>query len=148
VLLPGGTPGAILIEGQENARIVAPVFSIHPETVRLVAYFAFYGMVALAAFATHMWVDADLSVSPLVKYFGYNNVCIFWDYEPATSIVAMYYPVMELPLLLYVVLNFARSWDAFSNGRMSRGKFIAIAAMFPVEFLGIMWFRSDARQRK
>lgn len=65
--------GDILLPGTE-ARIVAPVFSVHPESLRLAAYLAFYGMIALAGLVTYMWVPDDLSVSPLVQYFGYNNV--------------------------------------------------------------------------
>jgi len=98
-------------------------------------------MVLIAVFITKVFVKEDLSVSPLIQMFGYNNICIMWDYEPATSAVAMVYPAVEVPLVLYLLLNFLRVREAYRAGLISRARFGVCCAMFPAELTFILWFR-------
>ncbi len=42
----------------------------------------------------------------LIQKFGYSNICSYWDYSPAREIVAMFYPLFEHSLLIYLVLEF------------------------------------------
>lgn len=98
-------------------------------------------MVLLAVFITKVFVDEDLDNSPLVNMFGYNNICIMWDYEPATSVIAMFYPAVEVPLVLYLVLNFLRVRESFRAGQIGRARFGVCCALFPAELTFVLWFR-------
>ena len=55
----------------------------------------------------------------------------------------MYYPLVEIPLLVYVVLNFIRIWEEYrsNSGRIGGAKFILFCTFLPIEFCFLMWFR-------
>jgi len=57
---------------------------------------------AAVLFATFLVSGVEWDKTPLVKTFGYNNMCVNWDYEPSTTLTALIYPVVEVPLLIYV----------------------------------------------
>jgi hypothetical protein len=131
--------------------------SIHPETVRQVQYVNFYFMVAFAALISwrEVFVDgkdkdgkmvvgsglARLHNSDLIRAFGYNNICIFWDYDPATWMTAMIYPFVDLPMLSYVALNWLRQKRDCDRRLISTELFNVMTFLHAIEFLLLMWFR-------
>ena len=51
---------------------------MHPEALRLVAYGAFWAMVLFAIAMHSLFVrGVDMDDTPLVRLFGYNNICIY-----------------------------------------------------------------------
>jgi len=78
------------------------VVTYNAETLRMIAYVNFWIMVGSAILATKLFVHVDLSDTPLIKTFGYNNICVYWDYEPARTMIAMIYPFVEIPLVFYL----------------------------------------------
>jgi hypothetical protein len=76
---------------------------VHPEALRLVAYGAFWAMVLFAIAMHSLFVrGVDMDDTPLVRLFGYNNICIYWDYTPSRELTALFYPLVEFPLLAFV----------------------------------------------
>ena len=115
----------------------------HPESFRLFAYFAFWFMVMLAIVITKLFVDVDMSTTPLVEKFGYNNICINWDYSPAREVTAMFYPLVEIPLLGYIILTFFQArQDTFKQGSPVGPKFYYFCLFaLPFEIILLVWFR-------
>jgi len=115
--------------------------SAHVETLRIFTYVAFWIMCGLAVFLTRMFVDVDLNHSALIDLMGYNNICVYWDYEPSRSIVALYYPIVEVGLILYCAGHYIRCYLAHLEGQISTSHlywqtFLSILAVWTG-----LWFR-------
>lgn len=54
--------------------------------------------------------------SHLVEYFGFDNICTSWDYEPARQVSSVYFPFFEYFLVLYIILNYVNVWVAHKRG--------------------------------
>lgn len=74
--------------------------------------------------------DPTLGVSPgkgfnidtqshLMELFGYNNICVHWDYSPSRELTAMVYPLFEYSLIVYLVLDFVVTKLAYQRGELS-----------------------------
>lgn len=117
---------------------------INPEYFRITAYVMFWMMILFCVTLTKIFVDPDLvENSPLVDMFGYNNICIFFDYPPARVATAMFYPFVEIPLLMYIVFNFLRLREAYFErpSLLKRSEFIMGVVFFPICFILAMYFR-------
>jgi hypothetical protein len=115
--------------------------SIHPETLRLTAYMLFWAMVLLAGILTKFFVTENLDASPFVQVVGYNNICIFWDYEPARSITAMFYPFVEVALVGYIFLNFFQIYISYQQGLIPKKLYRLVCLLLPIELILVLWFR-------
>jgi len=116
--------------------------SAHVETLRIFTYVAFWIMCGLAVILTRTLVHGvDLDKSVLVSLMGYNNICVYWDYEPARSIIALYYPIVEVGLILYIAGHFIRCFLANREGEISnRHLHIQIVLSILAIWTGL-WFR-------
>jgi hypothetical protein len=54
----------------------------------------------------------------------------------------MFYPVVEIPLMIYIVINFIRVYEAFKSGIVKPFTFTVCFMMFPIELIFVLWFRS------
>ena len=120
------------------------LFQINPEYFRIVAYVNFWLMVIFAMILTKIFVDPDkVKNSPLVETFGYNNICIFWDYEPSRVLTSMVYPFVELPLLAYIIMNFLRIRETYLEQQqlLKRREYILCWIFFPISFILTIYFR-------
>jgi hypothetical protein len=127
-----------------NPEEIDESIEINPETLRVMTYINFYLMVILAIAITKYFVPQELlDDSPLVRALGYNNICIFWDYNPSMWIIAMVYPFVEIPLLLYIVLNWLRQREDFKNGRTNvpYWYYHVITVTTGLELVLFSWFR-------
>jgi hypothetical protein len=115
---------------------------VNSETVRLFSYVMFWSMVIFAVIITKITIeDSEITDSPLVKTFGFNNVCIFWDYTPARELTAMFYPMVEVPLLTYLGLNFLRKRQAFWAKHIPNWEMNGETILFPILVIMVLWFR-------
>jgi hypothetical protein len=113
----------------------------HPETLRLLGYGAFWTMVMLAVIVTRTFVEADFTNSSLVKTFGYNNICINWDYSPSREITAMFYPLVEFPLVGYVLLTFLQARQDFWANKIPKSFYTFCCVALPFQLVLLVWFR-------
>ena len=87
------------------------MLTIHPETLRCIGYLNFWIMVLISMIVTRVAVDVDMENTPLIEVFGYNNICIYWDYSPAREVAAMIYPTVEFSLLGYLLASHLHVWS-------------------------------------
>jgi len=121
----------------------AAALKINHESVRLAAYIGFWVMAAEAIGVTNFFVkskpDWDATKTPLYTQFGYNNICINWDYSPAKELTAMVYPIFELPLLAYLVLGHAHVYVNQHKVTPAFWRFCKLT--LPLEIVLMVWFR-------
>lgn len=53
--------------------------------------------------------------SHLKERFGFGNICTNWDYTPARELTAVYYPVFEYSLLVYLCLDFVVTYLSYKR---------------------------------
>jgi len=116
-------------------------FSAHVETLRVFTYVAFWIMCGLAIFLTKAFVKKDLDDSDLIKLMGYNNICVYWDYEPSRSITALYYPIVEFGLILYLSGHFLRCMWAYREQQISKCHLYCQAILSILALWTGLWFR-------
>lgn len=83
----------------------------------------------------------DLGTSHLEELFGYSNVCVYWDYEPARQIIAMYFPLFEYSFVIYIFLDFINTMLAYKRGELPEWYWSLVKIVTPVTILFIAWFR-------
>lgn len=87
--------------------------------------------------------DTDFGVSPgegfdfttqshLRHLFGFNNICANWDYSPSRELVAMFYPLFEYPLVMYLCLDYLATSIANKRGQISPWVWKLSQIIFPI----------------
>jgi hypothetical protein len=115
--------------------------SAHVESLRIFTYVAFWIMCGLAVVLTKSFVDVDLDHSVLISLMGYNNICVYWDYEPSRSVVALYYPVVEVGLILYCAGHYIRCFLAHREGQISTSHLYWQTLLSILAVWTGLWFR-------
>jgi hypothetical protein len=126
---------------KQGVEVTSWTISAHVETLRIFTYVAFWVMCGLAVVLTRAFVTVDLDHSALIGLMGYNNICVYWDYEPARSIVALYYPIVECGLILYCAGHFIRSFLAYREGQISQCHLYAQVTLSILSVWTGLWFR-------
>lgn len=130
------------IKAGATSDVAVTTFTIHPEHLRVFTYTVFYAMVISAILFFNFFVTGvDLTDTPLVRMFGYNNICIYWDYSPSRELTAMIYPLVEYPLIGYILLNFAQSHSLYHEGTAPRWYYLLSATFLPLQIILAAWFR-------
>ncbi len=112
--------------------------SIDPEIFRFTGYMCFWTMVLICIIITKTSITLP-DPTPLVKNFGYNNICIYFDLDPARIVASMLYPLVEYFMVIYIVTNWYVGKDTFLlQGNMT---FISFTIVSCIEIILIAWVR-------
>ena len=148
--------------------------TVAAEAWRFIAYCAFWGMCILAIILTRTIVVDKLAAGPdvegdscgpfnqevpglglgfdfdlqshLVQAFGFANICANWDYSPSREIVALFYPLFEYSLLIYLVLDFMTIALSYQRGELTKWFWTLSKIFFPIEIVLCAWFRKSICQ--
>lgn len=98
-------------------------------------------MILSAALFTSLFVDPEMITnSDLKDIYGYNNVCVLFDYSPSREYTAMVYPLFEYSFFLYVVFDYLHLRLVCKN--TDRHYLVKIANVaLPIKLTLIAWFR-------
>lgn len=119
----------------------ALIFELDPELFRLISYVSFWIMMLLSGVITQLTVDVP-TPNPLEKTFGYSNICLYFDYDPPRIVAAMYYPIVEYSMVMYIVLNWMSVRRVFDMTKKNeRMAYRAFSIMSAIEIIFIAWFR-------
>jgi len=77
----------------------------------------------------------------LTFLFGFPNICVNWDYSPARELTAMYFPLFEYSLVVYLVLDFIATTIAFKRGDLAEWFYKFSKGAFGLNVLLCIWFR-------
>jgi len=132
------------------------VFRVQVEKFRFIAYMFFWGMCIFAIICSTFTVAPNLGPCPespgaeptygmhcsvLMSVFGFNNICVFWDYSPAREATAMVYPLFEYSLLVYVIFDYLQIRNDYENGKCGAGIYNTVSTLLWVKIVLIAWFR-------
>lgn len=81
------------------------------------------------------------SHSHLNQIFGYNNICINWDYTPSRELTSIVYPAFEYSLIVYLCLDFVASALANRRGELTPWFWTASKIIFPLNLFFCSQFR-------
>lgn len=82
-----------------------------------------------------------LNQSHLVRTFGFNNICIYWDYSPSREIMAMYFPFFEYSLVIYLLLDFVSTMLSYKRGELPRWYWKLMQVITPINIFLAAMFR-------
>jgi len=143
-------------EGQGGNAPVSTVYNIQVEKFRLYAYISFWGMCLFAIIMTRLTVANTLGPCPLTEgaeptyglhcsvlmaTFGFNNICVNWDYSPAREATAMVYPIFEYLLIAYIIVDYLQIVNDYDNDRVSAGIKKSANILLWLKIVLIAWFR-------
>jgi hypothetical protein len=154
--------------GEENDESLVKIFMV-PEFIRFTSFCFFWSMAIFAIAITRLVVVDKLAAGPevegdscgpfnqknpglgqgfdffsqnhLLQKFGFANICANWDYSPSRELTAMYYPLFEYSLILYLVMNFYTIRLSYMRGESSKWFWTLTKIFFPFEIILTVWFR-------
>jgi len=144
------------VDDPEGGGKVATTFTFHTEWVRFYAYLAFWGMCLFAIIVTSFAVKPYLGPCPayegaeptygmhcsvLMDTFGFNNICVNWDYSPSREATALVYPLFEYSIILYIVLEYLQKKNDFENNKFSEKYMSITTTLFWIKIVLVAWFR-------
>jgi hypothetical protein len=117
------------------------------ERVRLVGYAGFWLTVLsgiVITNATKGWypggAPADLSTSMLTQVFGYNNVCIYFDFPPANFILPIVWAAVMPAIVFYCLVDVAHAFGRWEDGNLTRGQYRFLASTHIVAAISVIIF--------
>ena len=90
------------------------------EKLRLMGYAGFWVVVLVGMVLTKAFANIDLNETLLVEVFGYNNICVYFDFPPATYVLPFLWAVTLVLLLLYVAAHWLQMSAQVQQGTLSR----------------------------
>jgi len=79
--------------------------------------------------------------SHLIQLFGFANICANWDYSPSREMTAMFYPLFEYSLILYLCLDFLQVKLSYQRGELSEWFWTFSKIVFPINVVLCSQFR-------
>lgn len=119
------------------------VLRVQPETFRFLGYCSFWFTMICSIIVTN-FISFDKDETALVKTFGYNNICLFFDFDPARIVASILHSNTEVLLTVYFLCNGLNFFRAYSFGLVSYHKCkIVVFALVPLQTVGLLWFRTS-----
>jgi hypothetical protein len=110
------------------------------EKLRLVGYACFWGMVATGIFLTRAFSSVDLDQTLLREVFGYNNICVYFDYPPSTYVLPFLWAGTLVVLLAYLGAHWLHMRSELVQGTLSLGLYRTLTALKVAEALALVAF--------
>jgi len=73
-----------------------------PEKVRIIGYSGFWIIVGTGVLLTRNFSGVDLDDNLLTRVFGYNNICVNFDFPPSTIVLPLLWALTLSGLLVYM----------------------------------------------
>lgn len=99
------------------------------EKLRLAGYAGFWVIVITGIAITRLYSGIDLENTLLMEVFGYNNICVYFDYPPATYILPLLWGVTLVCLLGYLVAHWLQMKAEMQEGLISRRLYRFLSAL-------------------
>jgi hypothetical protein len=110
------------------------------EKLRLIGYAGFWVVVITGIVLTRMFADLDIENSLLTEVFGYNNICVYFDYAPSTSVLPFLWAVTLVFLLLYIVVHWIHMRNEVKAGTLTPKLYHTLTSLKIFEALTLISF--------
>eukprot|EP00536_Pseudo-nitzschia_multiseries_P005054 jgi/Psemu1/254143/estExt_Genewise1Plus.C_910044 len=77
----------------------------------------------------------------LTELFGYPNVCTLWDYSPARETAAIFFPLFEFSMMVYLTLDIINTRLSYKRKEIPEWFWKFSAIMYPVTVFLCTMFR-------
>lgn len=98
------------------------------EKLRLQGYIGFWLVVGTGILLTRRFTDLP-DPTLLTTVFGYNNVCVNFDYAPSTYVLPAMWAVTLLFLLTYIFAHWMQMRDDVAQGELSFGMYRTLSGL-------------------
>jgi len=118
------------------------IFVTHVETYRIVAYTTFWIMMLIVFCISTLYVNpSNIQSSTLKQTFGFNNICIYFDFQPSLTFAAMFWVIPEAAFNLYIIFNFLTFYFLYKSSKLPRWQLIVTMISSPIQLTAISVFR-------
>jgi hypothetical protein len=106
-----------------------PRLSFVVEKIRLLGYAGFWVVVLAGYLITMAFGHIDLHNTLLTQVFGYNNLCVFFDFPPATFVLPFLWAITLVFLLGYILAHWLQMRTEARNRALSRRIYRLLSGM-------------------
>ena len=110
------------------------------EKLRIQGYAGFWVVVVTGIVLTRMFSGIDLEDTLLVQVFGYNNICVYFDYPPSTYVLPGLWAIALVLLLMYVTAHWLHMRAEVRQGMLSLGLYRTLSGFKLFEAISLMLF--------
>lgn len=110
------------------------------EKLRLQGYAAFWVVVGTGIVLTRRFSGLDLSDTLLVQVFGYNNICVYFDYPPANYVLPGLWAIALVLLLMYVAGHWLHMRAEVQRGTLSVALYRTLSTLKGFEAVTLVLF--------
>jgi hypothetical protein len=110
------------------------------EVMRIIGYSMFWVVVIVGYLLTTQVAKIDLDDTLLTKVFGYNNICVFFDYPPATFVLPLVWGLCLVAMLGYVLTHHMQIRAECVMGHVSPNMYIVLTAFKTFEAFALIAF--------
>ena len=101
------------------------ILLVRPEAFRMIFYCGFFVMLGIGIIMSRIgealgWNDFSTEDNPILRRFGANNICIYFDEPPFTYFSAAIWVVLLINVLFYQISDMFRTHDAYCDGHISK----------------------------
>ncbi|WP_057830744.1 hypothetical protein [Colwellia sp. TT2012] len=110
------------------------------EKLRLMGYAGFWLVVITGIILTRLFSGINLDDSLLTQVFGYNNICVYFDFAPSTYVLPLVWAVTLVLLLLYIVVHWMRMREEMQEGTLTPALYKTLTSLKVFEALTFISF--------
>ncbi len=126
-----------------TARVEAPpegTLNLVVERLRLMGYAGFWIVVVTGIVLTRLFSGIDLDDTLLMRVFGYNNICVYFDYPPSTFVLPGLWAVTLALLLTYIAGHWLQMRAEVRAGTLGLGLYRTLAGFKIFEAITLTLF--------
>lgn len=116
------------------------VLLLNPEVMRLYSYGAFALVATVGIVLSLIFSEHYVHHSPIEDFFGFFNVCVFFDHPPATYILPFLWSFCIVFVCLYVLLSIIFAYHLYSARQISKLSYGARSGTMILLALTTMFF--------
>lgn len=110
------------------------------EKLRLAGYAGFWVVVVTGIVLTRFFSGIDLNDTLLVQVFGYNNICVYFDYPPSNYVLPFLWAITLVLLLTYIAAHWLRMRAEVQQGTLSQSLYRTLAGLKGFEAFTLVSF--------
>ncbi len=110
------------------------------EELRLAGYVGFWVIVLTGVVLTRAYAGIDFGDTVLTQVFGYNNICVYFDFAPATYVLPFLWAIVLGLLLVYQAAQWLQMRAELAQGALSPGLYRVLTRLKLFESAMMMAF--------
>jgi hypothetical protein len=110
------------------------------EKIQLLGYVGFWIIVLVGVILTRFFSHVNLQDTLLTQVFGYNNICVYFDYPPATYVLPLLWAVTLVLLLGYIATHWLQMRAEVQEGTLDRPLYRLLSGLKLLEAFTLVAF--------